>query len=596
MTFGAMAAWQAWLLLAGAGAAAAALFFLKVRPPRVPVPSLLLWRRVLDESRELTIWERIRRAVSLAVTLAIALALALAIARPARVGGATTAGSQRLLVVLDSSWSMQARTRGGERRWDRGVAEARRIVAAASGREMALATTADGLVEGPTSDGTLIEAALDRVSPGGSERAAWPRLAGPHVVHFVTDGASPRTLPEDVVVHSVFEPAPNVAVTAFEVRPSLAGAAAEDAYLEIANFAPAPQRVRVTLTRGEARIFDREIDVGGSEILRQVVPIPRRGDPALRAHVDARENALDADDEAVAWIDRAKPISVVVVGDQTAWLRPVLAGDSGIAAAFTTLEGYRPGTEDVAIFAGCAPAAAPARPALLFAPPIDTEWLTDAGEKPGASGMEARPQWQVPGEHAVVAGVDPFTLWIERARRYSAPWLAPVAVSAGGTPLVSVSETPDRRLVVVSFGASESNLAGAPGFPVLVGNALDWLTHPAAPGVRQPGLVTFESGVARITGPDGAPLALSRMNGTSVAMLRGPGLYTAEGGGARSTIAVNISDPALSNLARTSAAGGGRVETVSSHASARPLWVYLGAAAFALALLEWWTWQRRITV
>ena len=30
------------------------------------VPSLLLWRRVLDEARELTLWERIRRAVSLA--------------------------------------------------------------------------------------------------------------------------------------------------------------------------------------------------------------------------------------------------------------------------------------------------------------------------------------------------------------------------------------------------------------------------------------------------------------------------------------------------------------------------------------------------
>ena len=51
-----------------------------MRPPRVLVPSLLLWRRVLDESRELTLWERIRRAVSLVVTaIAIALALALAV-------------------------------------------------------------------------------------------------------------------------------------------------------------------------------------------------------------------------------------------------------------------------------------------------------------------------------------------------------------------------------------------------------------------------------------------------------------------------------------------------------------------------------------
>ena len=53
MTFAAMAAWQGWLLLVGAVAFAAWLFLLKLRPPRVLVSSLLLWRRVLDESRDL---------------------------------------------------------------------------------------------------------------------------------------------------------------------------------------------------------------------------------------------------------------------------------------------------------------------------------------------------------------------------------------------------------------------------------------------------------------------------------------------------------------------------------------------------------------
>ena len=48
MSFGAMTAWQAALLVAAAIGVAAWLFFLKVRPPRVAVPSLLLWRRVLE--------------------------------------------------------------------------------------------------------------------------------------------------------------------------------------------------------------------------------------------------------------------------------------------------------------------------------------------------------------------------------------------------------------------------------------------------------------------------------------------------------------------------------------------------------------------
>ena len=84
MTVGAMAAWQAWLLLGAAAAAAAGLFLIQVRPPRMMVPSLLLWRRVLDEARELTLWERIRRAVSLIATVVVALMIGFAITRPGR--------------------------------------------------------------------------------------------------------------------------------------------------------------------------------------------------------------------------------------------------------------------------------------------------------------------------------------------------------------------------------------------------------------------------------------------------------------------------------------------------------------------------------
>src|SRR3954452_20015476 len=115
MTFTGMAAWQAALLLLAAGGGAAALFLLKVRPPRVRVPSLLFWTKVLSEKREQTFWERIRRAVSLAVTIAIAAALALAFTRPTprptAVAARGTGSSIRMLVAIDSSWSMLARTR-----------------------------------------------------------------------------------------------------------------------------------------------------------------------------------------------------------------------------------------------------------------------------------------------------------------------------------------------------------------------------------------------------------------------------------------------------------------------------------------------------
>src|SRR3954471_750831 len=195
MTFPAMPVWAALLLVAGAIAAAALLFRLKVRPPRIRVPSLLFWSKVLSERREQTLWERIRRAVSLAVTIAIAAALALAFTRPARVTKtASAAGSgSRMLVAIDSSWSMLAKTRSGETRWDRALAEARRLAATASpGAEVAIATTGEGLLEAPTSDVTVLDAALDRAAPSGAGKG-WPTVPGA-TVHFITDGATPRAI------------------------------------------------------------------------------------------------------------------------------------------------------------------------------------------------------------------------------------------------------------------------------------------------------------------------------------------------------------------------------------------------------------------
>jgi hypothetical protein len=501
-----------------------------------------------------------------------------------------------VLIVIDSSWSMHARTRSGETRWERALAEARRILAAASGGEVALATTADGLVEGPTADGALIETTLDRLTAGGGDSSAWPRLAGATTVHFVTDGAVTRPLEAGVIVHSVFEPAANVAVTALDVRPSLAGANAGDAYIEIANFAPAAQKVRVTLARGASQIFNREMDLGAAEVLRQVVPLARGGDPSLQARVEAPQNALDIDDQAFAWIEGAQPRAVTVVGQRTDWLRAAFARDPAVRASFVDSSNYLAGEEDVTIFVGWAPQEPPRRPALLFAPPLTTGWLGPPVDQP----VENRPRWEIPGTHPVVLGVDPFTLSLDRARRYGAPSLVPVAQSARGTPLVYVSESPEQRLVVVTFGADDSNLAGAPAFPVLIGNALDWLTHPSSGvvpgGGHRPRLMPFGAGVAKVTGPGDANVPLARVNRTTVGMLRTPGFYLVEGGGARSTLAINGGDPQLSNLTRAPSGAGSQAMTVEAGASGRPWWLYCALGAFVLAAVEWWTWQRRITV
>jgi len=592
MMFGGLAAWQAWLLLGAAGAAAAGLFLLKVRPPRVIVPSLLLWRKVLDEAREQTLWERIRRAVSLAVTILIALALAAAIARPSRqVQAAVAAGTRapRVLIVLDSSWSMLGRTRSGESRWERAIAEARRVAAGAAGADLAIATTAEGLVEGPTADLASIDAALDRLQPAGSTASGWPRLSGAEV-HFLTDGAVARALDRAVVVHSVYESADNVGITAFDVRPAMDGSASDEAYVEIGNFGPA-QTVRVTMTRGAQSLIDRKADMAAGAALRQVVTLPRGGAADLRVRIEASKDALKADDEAFGWIEASRPLLVTVVSSQPAWLAPVFAATPGVRAVTIGPSDYKPGDENIVIFDRAAPPTPSSKPALYIAPPAGA-WIGSSADR-----IEAKPQWTTPTAHPLLAGVDPLTFSIERARVYEPAQLTAIARSAAGTPLVWVAEEPGRsRAAILAFGPGDSNLAAAPAFPVLIGNAIDWLGRPAAPGARRIGRAAFEASVLRVIGPGNVGLPLIQIPGERVVMLRSPGLYTAEASGSRTTFAVNIADPDVSNLSRSTIAAGQAAVAVTEGMSPRPWWLYLIALAFAGVLVEWWTWLRRITV
>ena len=138
---------------------------------------------------------------------------------------------------------MAARTSSGETRWQRAVAEARRAGRVGGGGDVALATTADGLVEGPTSDTALIETALDRLDAGGGDGAAWPRVAGRRHVHFITDGArrARRSTPASSCTRCSSRRRTS-AITAFGARPAPSATATGEAYLEVANYATGRSR------------------------------------------------------------------------------------------------------------------------------------------------------------------------------------------------------------------------------------------------------------------------------------------------------------------------------------------------------------------
>jgi hypothetical protein len=585
MSFGTMAVWQALALVGVAGLAAWALFRIKVRPPRVQVPTLLLWRKVFDHGREMTWWERVRRAVSLGATILIAVALALAVTRPGPGTGPASQG--RTLIVLDSSWSMAARTSSGETRWQRAVRQARSLAAGAGGGDVALATTADGLVEAPTPDVALIETAIDRLAPSGGEDAAWPRVPGADHVHFITDGATERVLGKEVTIHSVFEAASNAAIVAFGARPAAAGAPAGEAYVQVANYAAAPRQVRLTITRGTTVVSSNTVDMAAGEAVSQVVPLPPTGGARLVARIEAPDDALAEDNEAFAWIDGADPLDVTVVTENAGPIAALAGADSRVRVTYVKPAEYRPSREGVVIFDRWLPAEPPGRPALAIAPP-PMEWLGTRSQEEKAA------RWTVAASHPVVAGVDALTVDLKKVTGYEGPALTALAKSDRGTPLVSVADTSDRRIVVWSFALADTNLANAPGFPVLMGNTLEWLGRPSYGVLRKPGPVRLPASTSRVVSPAGQPIPLVRTADGVVARLPQPGLYLVDAAGSRGVLGVNIGDPQVSNVSRSSLTPA--ASQVASGGAGWPWWMWAVAIGFTLVAAEWWTWQRRVTV
>jgi hypothetical protein len=601
-----MATWQGLLVIALAIAAAVWLFLLKLKPPQIVVPSLTLWRVVLDQGRDRSLWDRIRKAVSLVLAILITLAIALALLRPqaGSPAGASVANANhpagdarsnaRVAIVLDSSWSMLASTSNGSTRWDRAVARARALASGAGGEEVVLATTADGVVEGPTPDVSLIEAALDRIGPSGGNASGLSRdLYGAGTTYFITDGALARSLGDGVVVESVFEAADNVAITAFDVRAADTLDSGGQAFLSVANYATVPQTVRIAITRGNASVLDVQVPLGAGESQQRIVPLDRSGDARLRARVSAKANALVVDDEAVAWIPGVQPLRLTVVSNAPSVFGPLLADDPAIAPTFVSPANYTPGREELVIFDRTLPAAPSKVPALFIAtaavPPIKTRGL------------------QTLSTPDLTAGVDLMTMTFDAARRYSADDLSAVAFSpdpvtmtdgrSERAPLVYVHDEPEQRFVLFTFSVVDSKMMFAPGFPVLMKNAIDWLAHPVPPGTRAPGPATFEGTFESVVGPDGQPVPLTRIGKFTVVPLSHTGFYEARAGNTSSTIAVNAGDPDISDLQRTRLPEALRTAAATSSASrGRPWWLVAAVLGLLLIAAEWFTWQRRITV
>ena len=606
------------LLLGGTVVVVAVLYWLKPPPRHMVVPSKLLWDRLLKEKRRSTLLDRLRWWISLMIALAIGLSVAAAMGRPERSSGGDIA---RMTIVIDNSVTMAARAADGFTRWEHAVALARGLLEEGSvdGEFLILYTSG----QAPSREAGDRRAALDvlddlRVSFGASSRFPAP-IEADDPLYFISDGVTVDDAPAGAEVISVYGPADNVGITAFEVGSVPSAPLEYQAFLQVTNASLRPKEVSIRLSGAGEGGLRETITLEAGETRGRTVDLGAFERGPVRAAVTTDGDAFAADDLAFAFLPVRRRTRIALVSPGSVYLQSALAGEPRLVVTSLRPQDFTGEVRaDLYIFDRWAPQDPPPGPALLFLPP-NVGWLAPTVAvltAPEVSGWDAA--------HPLMRFVSLDDLRVDRAVRLGVgpggtnaahPQGVPegadvanasvdgrVVIGTPELPLMIASEAPP-RIIRAAFALEDSNFPLQPAFPIFLSNVLSWMMDEQSAIRRDPGRVEVALADAEVTDLAGDPVATSQASGRTVFEAYQPGLYTVTSGNRRIRVAVGITDrdrtainASVFSPADRATAPPATLRLAGEQAARAELWVVLLSIATLLVIVEWFTYHRRWTV
>lgn len=588
-------------LLAGVAGLVLLLYLIKPSARRLAVASSLIWQRVLEQRKRKP--DRWRWWLSLLLALAIGLSIALALTRPelSAIGGSAA----DVLVVVDTSPSMGARAADGRTRLELAVIETERILAAAGAGSRFMLIDTTHQIRTPVFEPRVAVGARVRTLVPGLAKGAWfpdlaalPGLRSNRQLWFVTDGVAPMNLPSSVRVASVFRNADNVGITAFEVRAAPGDPRRHDALVQVSNASAGGKAVRLRVAGVGGAPLERTVQVPGGASTGVVLDVSALDQGPLRASVASEGDGLALDDVAYAYLPAKRRVRVVLVTPGNAALARTLRMLPQVQlqvlppSRLASLPDF-----DAVILDRVTPQQAPIMPALLIAP-RGGGWL---GRAAGQVDETYVAGWDV--SHPLLARVALSDVLIEHVvplradvPAEGAPRWTVVASGPRAEPLMLATHE-GARLAVIAFPLDASNFPQQASFPAFLTNAVHWLTREAAAVARPLGQVAVPAH-ARVLDLDGSEVITREVPGAALFEAHQPGLYTAMTSGQRLRIAANLLDARVTAVNASALVASPQTPSLSPAVRGGRVdpWILLLVAAALLLAIEWWTYNRRMTL
>ncbi|HZS47133.1 MAG TPA: BatA and WFA domain-containing protein [Blastocatellia bacterium] len=588
------------------------IYLVKLKRRGLLISSSLIWREVLKQNRAESLMERLRWWISLILQVAFVGLIVAALAQPKL----NSAGDGSTVVILDASASMLARSPSdlNRTRFELAQAAASRLIHSLPGTEsmmiVRLGATNDTL-EPFTSEREKLQSAIDHTQPSEAPSdinaalaLANQSLSGrvhPKIVLITDGGLSPDAIAKSPIKPELIQvgsPVDNVGITAFSIRQQYVDLPDYQLYYEISNFGRSDQTFDVKFYQGDDLISTKPISLRARSTIQQSFSdFSPKGGP-IRLELDIND-AFPLDNKAFAYLPPRRAQRGLLVTNGNLFLESALSADPTVdlkkvsPAQFDERADY-----DLIVFDGVAP---------KYSGKSNTLYLNPQGEfSPVATDGDLKQAQisQYDGQHPLLKYISFKDLSIKNVPKLKAGQGDTVLARAGNDPIVIAREQDGRRTVVLAFDMKVSDKADLPlraAFPILIENALHWFANErtinaTTSPIGQPVLFEQNKGSkAGVKNPDGTTTDLAT-DGSFLPVKTG--YYEIKAGNESQVVSVNLVSASESDLIPRDGLDRVTSKIVSQSGGwfVNPIWFYLALVGFALASVEWFTYQRRVTV
>ena len=542
---------------------------------------------------------------------------------------------RNIALVVDVSASMSA-TDGQSSRFEAMREEAKRLVGEMRRGERMMLVSVGSLIRTEcrlTDDQEALLDAIESLEPtDGSTRILQAvelvrsGLKGKSNSRFIVlaDGAfsGARKLADDEDVQMVFfgEPGTNTAITKLAANPDPIETGQYEVFVEVTNYSADDMDcpLVVSVEGSDPQTVDLHVPAGMS--VQEVVPceVGESGLISARLKIEGGKDGLAADNEAHVFVQSRQRlvIKLVVGASQTE--------NAGIAAqqakaAVDQIKNFLQGNPQIdvldvgdtsptpsgaiTVWYGQVPDQLPSGPVMVFEPKGSCDLWDEAEDS--TSGQAAAVK-TASLDSPLLSGVDFTGVVVEEAARLQFKTEAQTVVeSASGDSLYSTIERPAGRVVVlhVKLAPENSDLTLRTDFPVLIANAVRWLTparetHQASASTDQVIALDVSESKQSLKSEDAE---VDVAAGQSIALLDRTGVWklpTSQGedqGNGQSVLPSNLTNSSESDLRIREGAESDKLTSVEP-INDQPLWMLLVSAAIVLLFVEWWLYHRRVLV